>query len=313
MDGIALSQEDIDRIACSSGWRQRRIEVFDTAAGKVLVKGQRGRRSQLLYRLLNAAAQVIGLPCLKAVPMHGGARAQQIEVARLRALHQAGVRVPRVLYVAPDYFVMQWLGGEQLGTLLQAKPPVPAALAVWREAGDMLVRLHACGQYLSQCFARNLIVDTARQPPRLAGAIDFEDDALEVMNLAEAQTRDWLDFLHSTLWMVPLPPAQIDAQLDAWMEQENQAVRGQLLQTARKVGWLRHLPRWRCLGRDTLALQGCAAATYRFAMGRDARGRVRARRDTPRTDRGGEENSTDKVAPAPEVSLRAAKTPPDGT
>jgi hypothetical protein len=252
------------QIATSSGWRRQRIEVFDTAEGKILVKGQRGQRHSALYRLLNVVARLAGTPFLKAVPMHGGVRAQMVEVARLRALHEAGARVPRVLHVAPDHFVMQWLGGEHLGALLQAGHP--HAVALWREAGDALVRLHTHGQYLSQGFARNLIVDTASQPPRLAGAIDFEDDPLEVMSLPEAQVRDWLAFLQSTLWLLPPPLALVDEQIDVWMRLESDEVRDQILQAARKLGWLRHLPRQRRLGRDTVALQGVAAAVYRFAL-----------------------------------------------
>jgi hypothetical protein len=269
---MTLLPQDVERIARSDGWRERRIEVFDTAGGKVLVKGQRPQRHPALYRLLNAAARLTGAPFLKAAPMHGGARAQQVEVARLRALHEASARVPRVLHVADDHFVMQWLGDEHLGTLLQTGHP--HAVALWREAGDALVRLHARGQYLSQGFARNLIVDTASQPPKLAGAIDFEDDPLEVMTLPEAQARDWLAFLQSTAWM--LPQTQVDAQIDDWMRRDSDDVRELFLRAARKLGWLRHLPRQRRFGRDTVALQGVAAAAHRFALRHD--------RDRPLTD-----------------------------
>ncbi len=267
MSSVTLSDQELERIVRSSGWRQRRIEVFDTAHGKVLAKGQRPQRHPALYRLLNALAWMTGAPFLKAVPMHGGAQAQQTEVARLRALHAAGARVPQVLHVAPDHFVMQWLGGDHLGTLLQAGHPQGEAL--WREAGDLLVRLHARGQYLSQGFARNLIVDTSHEPPRLAGAIDFEDDPLQVMSLPQAQVRDWLAFLQSTLWTLPLPPEWIDVQLDAWMRLEADEVRDQFLDAARKLGWLRHLPRQRRFGRDTVALQAAAAAAHRFVHRRD--------------------------------------------
>lgn len=260
----ALLPHELERITRSPGWRQRRTEVFDTAGGRVLVKGQRRERHPGLYRLLNAVARLAGAPFLKAAPMHGGARAQQVEVARLAALGRAGARVPRVLHVAGDHFVMQWLGDAHLGALLQAGHP--HAVALWSEAGDALTRLHARGQYLSQGFARNLIVDTASQPPRLAGAIDFEDDPLEVMSLPQAQVRDWLAFLQSTLWLVPLPPARVDERIDAWMLLEDDEVRLQFLQAARKLGWLRHLPRRRRFGRDTVALQGAAAAAHRFAM-----------------------------------------------
>lgn len=271
MSVMSLSPHDRERITRSPGWRARRVEVFDTAAGKVLVKGQRPARHPARYRLLNGLARLVGVPFLKAVPMHGGAEAQQIELARLQALHEAGAGVPRVLHVAPDHFVMQWLGDGELSTLLRTGHPQAAAL--WREAGDALVRIHAQGQYLSQGFARNLIIDTHSQPARLAGLIDFEDDPLEVMSLAEAQVRDWLSYLHSTLWTLAplLPHAQSDAQLDAWMAAESAAVRALFLHACRKLAWLRRLPRQRRFGRDTVALQAAAAAAHRYAGRHHAR------------------------------------------
>jgi len=48
MTAIMLSPQVAERITRSHGWRQRRIEVFDTASGKVLVKGQRLERHPAL-------------------------------------------------------------------------------------------------------------------------------------------------------------------------------------------------------------------------------------------------------------------------
>lgn len=269
MNAVTLSPSDIERVTRSSGWRAQRMEVLDTASGKVVVKGQRPARHPVRYQLLNLLARLVGVPYLKAAPMLGGAAAQQTELARLRALHAAGAPVPRVLHEAPDHFVMQWLGEQHLGDLLQSGDRQAALL--WREGGDALVRIHAQGQYLSQGFARNIIVDTRSQPPRLAGMIDFEDDPLQVMGLAEAQVRDWLSYLHSTLWALAplLPQDQVDAQLDAWMAREPAEVRRLFLHACPKLGWLRRLPRHRRFGRDTVALQAAAAAAHRYAERHD--------------------------------------------
>ncbi len=263
MTGMALSLQDQERVAQSQGWRERRIEVLDTAAGKVVVKGQRAPRHPARYRVLNALAGLLRAPWLKAAPMHGGARAQAVEAARLRALRATGAPVPELLHVADDHLVMQWLGDEHLGLLLQRQHP--HAMALWQEAADALLRLHAAGQYLSQGFARNMIVDTRADPPRLAGVIDFEDDPLEVMTLPEAQARDWLAFLQSTLWTLPRAPAQIDAWLQDVMRAERPEVRAEFLHACRQLGGLRHLPSSRRFGRDTVALQAVAAAAHRHA------------------------------------------------
>jgi hypothetical protein len=41
---MSLTAQDLDRFARSPGWRATRLEVFDSAAGKVIVKGQRAPR-----------------------------------------------------------------------------------------------------------------------------------------------------------------------------------------------------------------------------------------------------------------------------
>ncbi|MDO5623935.1 MAG: hypothetical protein Q4G71_04520 [Pseudomonadota bacterium] len=269
----SLSPQDLAQIAQAPGWQGGQVAVVELAGrgadgpgAKVVVKGMRTPRGAARYRVLNAAARLLGLPFLKAAPAHGGARGQAVEVARLQALHAAGARVPAVLHVAPDHFVMQWLGAEHLAAWLHGQQP--HATELWREAARALVRVHAAGQYLSQGFARNIIVNAAAQPPRLGGMIDFEDDPLEVMPLPEAQLRDWLAYLHSTLWMLPLPPHDVDASLDDWMAAESAPVRELFLHACRRLGWLRHLPASRRLGRDTFALQVTAAAAHRYAQRR---------------------------------------------
>ena len=264
MTALALSPQDLERIAQSTGWRAGRVQVLDTGgAGKVIVKGQRPARHPARYGVLNALARLVDVPFLKAVPMHGGARAQQIEVARLRALRAAGAPVPEVLHLAPDHFVMRWLGGANLSELLHAGHPHAARL--WDEGAQVLLRTHAAGQYLSQGFARNMVVQDGAAPPRLAGLIDFEDDPLDVMTLPEAQVRDWLLYLHSTLFALPLSAAELDARLDQWMAAERPEVQTLFLRACRKLGALRVLPRSRRWGRDTVALQAAAAAAHRHA------------------------------------------------
>lgn len=263
MNTPTLTLQDLERIAQAPGWQGGHVTVVDVSLGQVVVKGRRQARGSARHRALNLAAHLLGVPYMKAAPAHGGARGQAVELARLRALRAAGARVPAVLHVAHEYFVMQWLGDEHLAALLHARQP--QAVSLWREAARALVRVHAAGQYLSQAFARNIVVDTAIQPLRLGGMIDFEDDPLEVMSLPEAQLRDWLAYLHSTLWMLPLPVAEVDACLDDWLAAESADTRRLFLHASRRLGWLRHLPASRRLGRDTLALQVTAAAAHRYA------------------------------------------------
>ena len=257
-----LSERDLQCIAQAQHWREGGVDVLDAPdAGRIVVKGRRAPRSAVLYRLLNALAWLLDVPYLKTVPLAGGSAGQALEVARLRALHAAGARVPQVLHVdeAQGFFVMQWLGSEHLASALHRGAPQAAAL--WREAGDELLRVHAAGQYLSQAFARNAIVG---EDGRLAGMIDFEDDPAQVMSVEDAQTRNWLDFLHSTLWMAPLPQGEMDAALDGWIAAEPPAVQQRFAHACQRLAWLRRLPKHRRWGRDTVALQAAGAAAHRW-------------------------------------------------
>jgi len=253
-----ISAASVQRIEASPVWRARRVEVFDLPEGRLLVKGQRAYRSPWPHRWLNGLARLAGVPYLKAVPVHGGASSQAIELKRLRALRSARVPVPEVHHVAKDYFVMAYLGSNDLARLLRERGP--GAFAVWREAMEQLLHVHAQGQYLSQCFARNIIVSD----DHFEGLIDFEDDPLEVMNLEEAQTRDWLSYLHSTLFGLALDAKRLDAALRPVLERESAPVRALLRHAATRLAWMRWLPTNRAIwGKDFVSLQAVGAALHR--------------------------------------------------
>ena len=233
-----MTPEDLQRIRASDGWRQHRVELFhDTSAGSVIVKGQRPVRPAWRYRLLNGFAALAGLPLLRAAPAHGGARAQAIEVARLKSLASAGVAVPRLLHVDDDFFVQSWLGDARLDKLLKRE----GALQWWQCGLRTLVDLHARDQYLSQAFARNFIaVGDA------LAMIDFEDDPLEVMTLEQAQARDWLAYLHASALAfrsrLPAPRDECIALLREQLARERQPVRALVADTARRLRWVQRLP-----------------------------------------------------------------------
>ena len=253
-----ISPHSIDRIEASPVWRAKRVEIFELPEGKVLVKGQRARRSPWPHRWLNGLAWMAGVPYLKAVPAHGGMQSQKIELMRLHALRGADVPVPQVHHVGADYFVMAYLGSNDLARTLREQGS--GACAIWLAAMDELLHVHAQGQYLSQCFARNIIVSDAFQ-----GLIDFEDDPLEVMNLVEAQARDWLIFLQSTLFNLGLDAERLDASLHSVLDRESAPVRAMLQHASRRLSWLRWLPTNRKVwGKDFVSLQAVAAALYRY-------------------------------------------------
>lgn len=193
-----------------------------------------------------------GVPYLKAVPVHGGARSQAIEIRRLQALHAAGVSVPLVRHVASDYFVMSYLGADNLARALREQGVRAAGL--WMAAMEHLL-VHARGQYLSQCFARNIIVSSRFEGfGRPARSHDAGTGA----------ARDWLIYLQSTLWNLALEPDRLDAALRSVLERVRAG--GAVLRHASSVlAWLRHLPTNRTIwGKDFVSLQAVAAALVRL-------------------------------------------------
>jgi len=251
-----ISASSLQRIEQSTGWRQRRVETFDLPEGHLLVKGQRAPRGPWAHRWLNALARMAGVSYLKAVPVHGGPHSQAIEVMRLQVLAGAGLPVPRVHHVASHYFVMDYLGANDLARMLRERGM--AAFDVWEAGLRALLQVHQRGQYLSQCFARNVIVSE-----HFEGFIDFEDDPLEEMTLHEAQARDWLVYLQSTLHNLAPPADRLDAVLRNIWAEESPEVRQLLRHAAGRLAWMRWLPRNRQRwGKDFVSLQAVGSALH---------------------------------------------------
>ncbi|MEO7854759.1 MAG: hypothetical protein ABIR94_21285 [Rubrivivax sp.] len=228
-----MTDDDLQRIRASSGWRMQRIEVVHgTSVGTVLVKGQREARGPWRYRVLNGVARGVGLPLLRAAPAPGGAASQRIEVDRLRALAAAGAFVPQVLHVDEQFFVMSYLDGPLLSGLLHAGDE--QARLWWQRGVVALADVHARGQYLSQAFTRNCIGVGER-----VAVFDVEDDPLQVMSLAQAQARDWLAYVYTSAMTPPAPDETMAAGLRAPLLAASPAVREQLHIAARLLGrWL---------------------------------------------------------------------------
>jgi tRNA A-37 threonylcarbamoyl transferase component Bud32 len=258
-----LSAGSVAIIEAATGWRKDRVQIFELPEGKVIVKGHRPLRGPWMHRILNVIAKLLRVPMAQAVPVHGGARSQEVELRRLAALQAAGAPVPKVLHVAPDYFVMNYLGSTHLAGQLSGHGF--AAYELWREAARQIVQVHAQGQYLSQCFGRNVIVDQSQTVAVFAGLIDFEDDPAAVMSVQDAQVRDWLIFLQSTIYPLSAPDDVLHEALKAIFMQERAEIRFAFFEQARKLAWLRYLPSQRKpWGKDTVSVQAASKAMHRL-------------------------------------------------
>jgi hypothetical protein len=248
-----LSPESQRLIQASSGWRMHRIEMFDLPhEGRVVVKGQRPARGPWRFRVLRALAACVQSPLVAPVPSPGGHLAQATEARRLRALAQAGVRVPELLHQADDHLVLRRLDGEPLEKHFERDPAEALSAFVCGLQG--LAHVHARHQYLSQGFARNMLLSQGH-----LWFIDFEDDPLQAMSLPDAQARDILSYLLSAIWCNRAARPDLMAAWRAWVPTGAPEVMCRVRKASGRLAWLRHLPRQRKpWGRDTVTVQALA-------------------------------------------------------
>lgn len=179
---------------------------------EVWLKKAQPARGPLLYWMLNHVASLLRMPWLKAsLSARGGALGIAVEVRRLQQLHAAGVRVPRVLAATDGAFVMDDISADCGKSVVLQNAMTDAnlahapqeVLALFTLGLNALLALHRKDQYLSQAFARNMVLNERQE----LGFIDFEDDPAEVMSLTDCKTRDLFCYLQSTAW--PLAQAQM--------------------------------------------------------------------------------------------------------
>lgn len=190
------------------------------------------------YQLLAGAAKALGQPAMQPVRPHGGNAGLRIEARRIRALGAAHLRAPDILDEADDWLLLSDLGQLTLESLIR-RADAGERLDWWQRGADYILQAHRAEQYLSQAFARNFVwSDDAG-----LGALDFEDDALSAMSLADAQVRDWLPYLFSSVMYFEDRLPVLCAALGERLQQETPAVRDGLATALRRTAWLR-AARW---------------------------------------------------------------------
>jgi len=208
------------------------------------------------YRAMAALAGLLGLDVLRPVPNPGGPAAIATEVQRLKDLSARGIRVPVVLAAQPHGFAMCHLGhtGEEIHSLgneiahAVEAGDTATVLALWQQGLDTLAHVHRQGTCLSQAFARNMV----RCPDGEVACIDFEDDPAAVLPLAVCHVRDALCYAHSTAIYLHASGTLAEGRerWAAWVAQGSVEMREALATSVRRMGWMRHLPTSRRLGRD---------------------------------------------------------------
>lgn len=175
------------------------IQAYHPENQKVWLKKASKRHACWIYVPLRLVSKMLGLHLLTPIPNLGGEKAIACEVARIRQLKKLGIRVPEILASRRDAVLLKDAAPmgqtvQQLEQALSAQTNQTDRLALLHKAVDALQHLHDQKGYLSEGFARNILVDEQQQ----IAFIDFETDPRKYLSLKDCQTRDWLYFIFST-------------------------------------------------------------------------------------------------------------------
>lgn len=233
-----------DFLRKNSATQQLAIARYRTDFGPVWLRKALAHHSLWIYTPLRWLARFLRVRALQPVPNPGGKIAVNREAKRLRELANAGIAVPVLLAKQEDALLMTDVSMEgksrQLEHALKECDSAQQCVMLFAQAVSELGRVHAADQYLSQAFARNIMLTHDGS----IAFIDFEDDPGEVMALPLCQARDWLCFIFSTAIILAQRSQSNEALnvLIATISQESYAAQKALLKVCRRLAWIRFLP-----------------------------------------------------------------------
>ena len=190
------------RAALAAGASRARAFAFD---GKQYVVKRLAEQSRSLTQILFMrwlVKRLTGQPLpLRTLALRQEAGAMDYEAGRLRKLAAAGVRVPAVLLVTPEFFVLEHCGTVVASQLKHWPPETfrPVMLRLVRELGDF----HRAGHWHGGAQIKNLTLHD-----ELSYRIDFEENFGDFLPLAVSQANDLMLFLNSVSLAGPVNEAE---------------------------------------------------------------------------------------------------------
>lgn len=177
-DLTALAKEGIPKA------RHRAFSV-DWQGRKVWLKVPTPYNFYTWHKVQRAVAALLCNAMLKPTVSIGGAEGLAFEASRLAELKEKGIAVPEVIALTEG-----WMATEHVGTplqdLLDQETDSEKRKTILVDGGAALAALHKAGEWHGSGQVRDLIALDAGG----IGFIDFEEDLLAVMSLAQAQARD---------------------------------------------------------------------------------------------------------------------------
>ncbi|MCD7097529.1 serine/threonine protein phosphatase [Stenotrophomonas sp. MMGLT7] len=194
-------------------------------AEPIVIDGQRAWLKQygdssraLTLGVLAFVSRRFHLDALRPPPHRGGDAARDVEARRLAELHSQDVNVPQVIGQGRAALVLSDNGRSLAACLGEADDAGRDALVSLAMAA--IARAHRNGAYFGQPWPRNMTYDG-----HAIGFIDFEEDPLEVMDLEQAQARDWLMFGYGVAKYYDDRPDVLQRLMSAALGEERAPVR----------------------------------------------------------------------------------------
>lgn len=221
------------------------IDSYQFDGYTVWIKKASKRHALWLYQLIGWAMRFLGIEALMPVPNMGGERAISTEVKRLQELAKLGINVPHVLAYTDDGLMLKDIGNaehpaQQIEGLLQASNDAASCMALFQMTVKTISSVHQRGSWLSEAFARNIMVDQRNQ----VAFIDFESDPGSYLPPAACYARDWLLFMFSVAQILNRHSTEKQAVDFLWQQLacEPMATQQQVKIACQRLSWLRKLP-----------------------------------------------------------------------
>ena len=150
--------------------QQDSIQAYELSTGKVWLKKASERHGLWLYTPLKWLAKIFNLGAITPVPNQGGSAAIQCEYHRIQTLNSIGISTSNVLAISEKGILLEDIGSQhqtqviQLDqALAQCQNDIASKSLLFSQAIQAIQYIHSQKGYLSEAFARNILVDQNHQ------------------------------------------------------------------------------------------------------------------------------------------------------
>ncbi|ENX11920.1 hypothetical protein F895_03423 [Acinetobacter sp. CIP 64.2] len=239
--------------------QQSSIQSYELDSHKVWLKKASERHGLWLYTPLKWLAKIFNLGSITPVPNQGGATAIECEFSRIQQLNALGVSTPNVLAVSKKGILLEDVGAQRHSQVDQLDQKIASLkdhpevqFELFNQAIQSIRNIHQQEGYLSEAFARNILVDEQNQ----FTFIDFETDPKDVLSLHDCFVRDWLLFIFSTAYHFEFEQLEQASKLLYQALVDEPQVYKDICKVGKRLNWVLHFNVSK-VGNDGKRIQKC--------------------------------------------------------